>query len=222
MATAITPVVPHGRAWQLGRWLLLLGWLLAAAGASYAPWVERGPAALALTAPDLAEFVKFLPEVRHGTLGAQRLLFLAPLFSVAFATSPIASSEHLACPGWLRAVLLAAVVPLALTLLPPVWSPSVLMANEFRLQTAGCVACLFLVVVSPWLRRLPLRTIVVPLAPLSLASPAIGLWQFGRVQGAVAAAYAGMIVPGWGAWAALIGGGLISLGLLLAWRGQAR
>ncbi len=223
MATAITiHAAPHGWVRQMGRWLLLPGWLITTAGASYAPWVERGPAALVLTAPDLAEFVKFLPEVRDGTLAVQRMLFLAPLFGVALATPLTASLARLAYPGWLRAVLLAMVIPLGLTLLPPVWSPSVLTSDEFRLQTAGCVACLFLVAASRWLGRLPPRPTVVLLVTLWLAAPAVALWQFGRVQAAVAAAYAGPVVPGWGAWAALAGGGVMSLGLLLAGRGPAR
>jgi hypothetical protein len=210
--------------WQAGRWLLLAGWVVAAAGASFAPWVDRAPAALALTAPDLAEFVKFLPEVRSGALAVQRLLFLAPLFAVTLGAPLAASSARLAYPAWLRGLAAAAVVPLALTLLPPVWSPAVFTAAEFRLQTAACVLCLGLAAASPWLRRLPLAPLTVLLAlllaALALAAPAAALWQFRGVQPAIAAAYASPVVPGWGAWAALTGGALMDVGLLFAWGGR--
>ena len=208
------------RLWQAGRWLLVMGWLLAAAGDSFAPWVYRAPAALALTAPDLAEFVKFLPEVRDGTLTVQRLLFLAPLFGVVVGAPLVVSSARLAYPGWLRGVMLAAVVPLALMLLPPVWSPPVLMDAEFRPQAGCCVLCLLLVAASTGLRRLPFAPLAALLAGVWLATPFAALGQFLGVQAAVSAAYASPVAPGWGVWVALSGGALMSAGLLLAWIGQ--
>jgi len=227
MTTATTErTTTHGRLrllllpLQVGRWLLLAGWLLAAAGASFAPWVDRAPAALVLTAPDLAEFVKFLPEVRSGALAVQRLLFLAPLFAVALGAPLATTSARLAYPAWLRGLTAAAVVPLALTLLPPVWSPAVFLAGEFRLQTTACVLCLALAAASTWLRHLPFAPLALMLAALWLAAPAGALWQFRVVQTAISAAYAGPVVPSWGAWATLVGGALMGVGLLLAWRGQ--
>ena len=114
---------------------------MALAGGSWAPWVDRAAAALVLTAPDLAEFVKFLPEVRCGALVVQRLCFLGPLFVVLVTTPCVIGARSLDYPGWLRGLVLAVAATLALLLLPPVWSPPVLLADEFRLQTAGCVLC---------------------------------------------------------------------------------
>jgi hypothetical protein len=202
-----------------GRWTLLVGLLLVAVGASFAPWVDRPAAALMLTAPDLAEFVKFLPEVRTGSLTVHRLLFIFPLFVTTFALPLVVTNRRLAYPGWARWPVLVAVIPLSLTLLPPVWSPGVLLSAEFRLQTSACILCLGMVVAARWLRLMPLRPIVALLVPLSLAAPALALWQFFAVQEAVTHAYASPIVPGWGAWIAVVGFGLVVFGMLLVLRG---
>ncbi len=203
---------------EIGRWGLLAGLLLAAVGAAFAPWVDRPPAALVLTAPDMAEFVKFLPEVRAGSLAVQRLLFLLPLFVVTFSLPWVVSARRLAYPGWVRWPVLLAAVPLSLTLLPPIWSPAVLLSAEFRLQTVACLLCLGLAAASCWLRGVPLRPLVTLLLPLSLAAPALALWQFFVVQEAVAHAYASPIVPGWGAWGTIVGFALTVLGALLILR----
>jgi len=210
--------VPRG-----GRWVLLGGCLLAAAGASFAPWVDRPPAALVLTAPDLAEFVKFLPEVRSGALPVHRLLFLLPLFVVTLSLSLVVMSPRLAYAAWVRRLALALVVPLSLTLLPPVWSPGVLLSAEFRLQTMACVLCLALVVASRWLRHLPPQPLTAFLLCLWLGAPLLALWQFWTVQAAVTSAYASPILPGWGGWATAVGCGLMIVGRLVeAWKLGAR
>lgn len=199
----------------VGRWLMLIALLLAAGGASFAPWVDRPAAALKLTAPDLAEFVKFLPEVRNGSLSVQRLLFLLPLFVTSFTLPLVVASSRLAYPRWARWPILVTVVPLSLTLLPPVWSPAVLMSAEFRLQTIGCIFCLVLVAASRWLRWVPVRILMAILVPLSLAAPAVAFWQFYVVRAPVSQAYAGPIFPGWGTWATIIGFAMTITGGLL-------
>jgi hypothetical protein len=208
------PAVPP--LWQTGRWLLILGWLGAAAGAACAPWVDRASAALVLTAPDLAEFVKFLPEVRGGALATERLLFLAPLFVVLGSAPLVVTSASLAYPGWMRVVALAIAAPLALFLLPPVWSPPVLLADEFRLQTAGCGMCLVLIIGSRWLSHLPTAVLRLSLPPLWLVAPLLAVWQLEQLQPAVSSAYGSSVAPAWGAWATLLGGGIMSIGLWLS------
>ena len=202
----------------IGRWLLLAGLLLAATGASFAPWVARPSAALVLTAPDLAEFVKFLPEVRAGWLHIYRLAFLLPLFVATCALPPVITARWLAFPGWARWPVLASVVPLALTLLPPVWSPTVLLSAEFRPQTIGCAACLGLIAAVRWLRWAPRHLLMALLLPLALAAPALALWQFFAVRAAISHAYASPIFAGWGAWTTILGFTLTVLGGLLAAR----
>lgn len=199
---------------NLSPWMLLGGLLLAAIGASFAPWVDRAPAALVLTAPDLAEFVKFLPEVRDKTFAVHRLLFLLPLFVATCALPMLVTAHRIAYPGWVRWPILVMTIPLSLTLLPPVWSPTVLLSAEFGLQTIGCAFCLSLVIVSRWLGRVPLRPLVALLAPLSLVAPSLALWQFYVVREAITRAYASSIGPGWGAWATLAGFTLTITGAL--------
>ena len=206
----------------LARWLLLAGLVLAAAGASFAPWVDRPPAALILTAPDLAEFVKFLPQVRDGSLRVHRLLFLFPLFLASLALPLVVQSRRLVYPGWTRWPALAVVLPLALSLLPPVWSPGVLLSPEFRPQTAACLFCLGLVAISRWLRWLPLRPLLAILIPLAVAAPVLALWQFFVTRPAIARAYAGLIAPGWGAWATTAGFLLVIMGAALTWASLRR
>lgn len=195
-------------------WGLLAGTLLGAVGASFAPWVSRPPAALVLTAPDLAEFVKFLPEVRDGSLVVYRLLFLLPLFVYTAALPMIIYARRLAYPGWIRWPVLVLVIPLSLTLLPPVWSPGVLLSAEFRAQTVAFVLCLSLLVATRWLGRVPLRPLTTLVAFCSVIAPALAFWQFFVVRGAVARAYASPVNPGWGAWALLVGLALILFGAL--------
>ncbi len=199
----------------IGSWAFLGGLLLAAAGASFAPWVTRPPAALVLTAPDLAEFVKFLPEVREGTLKVSRLMFLSPLFVTALTLPLSVAVSRLDYPRWIRWAVLITVIPLSLTLLPPVWSPDVLMSTEFRPQTIACALCLSLVVLNHWLGRTPFRLVLSLSVLLSLAAPALALWQFLVIRGAVARAYASPIAPGWGTWTTLAGFGVVILGALL-------
>jgi hypothetical protein len=167
-----------------------------------------------LTAPDLAEFVKFLPEVRNGTLAVHRLLFLLPLFVATCALQVLVTARQIAYPGWVRWPILVMAIPLSLSLLPPVWSPMVLLSAEFGLQTIGCTFCLSLVIVSRWLGRVPFRPLVALLALLSLAAPALALWQFFVVCEAITRAYASSIAPSWGAWATLVGFALTIIGVL--------
>ena len=63
-----------------------------------------------------------------------------------------------------------------------------------------------------------MRPLVALLLPLSLAAPALALWQFFVVQEAVARAYAGPIVPGWGLWGTVAGFTLVILGAILILR----
>ncbi|MGQ9501079.1 MAG: hypothetical protein ACUVSF_12290 [Anaerolineae bacterium] len=193
---------------------------MAIAGASWAPWVERPAAALVLTAPDLAEFVKFLPEVRSGALEVQRLFFLAPLFLLTLGT-PLAFGPMVPRSlSWLRVLIRLAVLPLALMLLPPVWSPFVLISDEFRVQTLGCVICLLLALVwrSHW--HVP-RLFLILLSLGWVAAATLAVWQFMKAQQAIAHAYASPIVPGWGAWATLGGSLLMSVTLWLGWNNES-
>jgi hypothetical protein len=194
------------------RWVLLITSLAAAYGASFAPWIYRPPAALILTAPDLAEFVKFLPEVRSGSLSVHRLAFLAPLFTITLSLPIVVSSRWAYYPKIIRVGILAAVVPLALTLLPPVWSPPVLTSTEFRAQTVACLVALALTAASIWVHKLPGAALSF-LPILWLTGTALATWQFSLILPSIATAYASPVTPGWGLWLIIAS----SIGTLAAW-----
>lgn len=198
--------------------LLALGLLLAGIGGGFLPWIWRAPVAQQLTAPGLAEFIKFLPDVRLGQLQPERLYFLLPLFVAALALPLISANHKLILPLWLRWLLRLAVLPLALAGLSPVWTPAILMAPEFRLQTLLAGLAVGLAVIAPLLQKLPLTPLLLLLLAGSLPGLGLAWWQFSLVQSSIAVAYHEPISLGWGWWLtvagvilSLIGGAITSL-----------
>lgn len=190
-----------------GSRLLALGLVLTGIGGAFAPWIWRESVALQLTGPGLAEFVKFLPEVRTGQVQVQRLYFLLPLFMAMLLLPVLSAQPRLPLPGWGRWFLRLVTIPLALASLSPVWTPAILVAPEFRLQTLLASIAIGLAVVAPLLKRLP------PVIPALLAvggGPAalgLPLWQFKLVQAGISQAYHEPVSPGWGWW--LTAGGIV-------------
>lgn len=195
----------------MASWLVALGLLLAGLGGAFLPWIWPEPVALQLTAPGLAEFVKFLPEVRYGQVQLQRLFFLLPLFLAMLALPLFMANRRLTLPVWLRWLLRLAVIPLALAALSPVWTPAVLVAAEFRLQTVLAVSAVGLAVIAPLLQNLPLKLLAGLLVAAGLAALALPLWQFSLVQAGVAQAYGETITLGGGWWLTTVG---VSLSLI--------
>lgn len=167
-----------------------------------------------LTAPGLAEFVKFLPEIRLGQLQIERLFFLLPLFTVILALPLFVENRRLALPAWLRYPLRLAVLPLALAGLSPVWAPDVLLAPEFRLQTLLALVALGLAVLAPLLQALPLRLLAGLLLAAGLAALVLPPWQFSLVQPGLVEAYHQPVSLGWGWWLTAAGLGLSMAGAL--------
>lgn len=196
----------------LARWLLLLGLLVAGIGGAFLPWVWRPPAALQLTAPGLAEFVKFLPEVRLGRLQIERLYFLLPLFVSMLALPLVAENKALALPTWLRWLLRLLVVPLALAALSPVWTPAILISPEFRLQTALAGLAIGLAIIAPLFGWLPLRLMTIFLVGFALFALILPAWQFWLLRPGLAAAYGEPVSLGWGWWVTAAGLGLSVIG----------
>jgi hypothetical protein len=197
---------------QPAAFVLAAGLLLAGAGGAFAPWVWRAPVALQLTAPGLAEFIKFLPESRTLQVQVERLYFLLPLFVAMLALPLFAENRRLALPGWLSWLMRLAVFPLALAALSPVWTPTVLTAPEFRQQTLLALTAMGLAVIAPLLKGLPLKVMIGMLALAGLAAIALPLWQFGLVQPALSAVYYEPVSPGWGWWLTVLGLGLSLIG----------
>ena len=194
-----------GKKSKIAAWILSVGLLLTGLGGGFAPWVYKEGVALQLTALGLAEFVKFLPEVRLGQVQVQRLYFLLPLFVASLALPLIAINRQLMLPGWWRVLLRLAVVPLALASLSPVWTPTVLVSVEFRLQTVLAAGAMALLVISPLLKKLPVKLLAVLFCISGVVTIALPLWQFGLVRAGIEEAYHEPILLGWGWWLMLVG-----------------
>jgi hypothetical protein len=173
------------------------------------PWVPHAAAGLVVTGLDLAEYVKFLHPIRSGEIGIWREGFYLPLVAVSLTLSLIAYRADLRYPWPVRIGMLILAGIAALNLLPPAWSPPLLMTAEFRLQTAALLLCLGMTAISPFLALLP-RIIsgaaILVLAVLALILP---IANFLRILPAIEAIYGHAITPGWGLW--VLGMGLVGM-----------
>jgi hypothetical protein len=184
----------------MASWLLALGLGLLGVGGAFLPWIWYEPVALQLTAPGLAEFVKFLPQVRYGQVPLQRLLFLLPLFVALLVLPLISVNQSVILPGWLRWVLRLLVLPLALAALSPVWTPAILIAPEFRLQTLLAGLAVSLAAIAPVFKNLPVKLLLVLVWGGGLAALILPLWQFSLIQAGLSEAYHQPVSLGWGGW----------------------
>ncbi|MDM8529787.1 hypothetical protein QUF63_01350 [Anaerolineales bacterium HSG25] len=192
------------------NYLIVLGLFLTGMGGGFIPWIWRDAVALQLTAPGLAEYVKFLAEVRNGIIQVERLYFLYPLFGAMLLLPLFAENQRLNLPRWLRWSLRFTVIPLALASLSPVWAPDVLLTSEFRLQTMLAITALGLTVIAPLLRQIPLWILVSALFIIMPTSLYLSMQTFWLVHTPIEYTYHEAVVLGAGWWVALIGG-LISL-----------
>jgi len=197
---------------KAGSWLLALGLFFTGAGAGFAPWVWHESVALQLTAPGLAEFVKFLPEVRTGQMKVERLFFLTPLFLVMLLLPLLIVNKGLTLPQVLRWGLRLVVIPLALVALSPVWTPAILISSEFRWQTVLTLLSLGLVVVASFFKRLPLKVLIITLIGGNLISVVLAGRQFSLVQSAITEVYHEPVGLGWGWWLMVTGMLIANLG----------
>ncbi len=171
----------------------------------WGPWVDHYTAALILSGPDMGEFVKFLPEVRTGTETMVRQFFYLPPFVATISLALIAGNKRLNYPPIIKAVMLLTAIPLSFALLPPVFTPSLLLSAEFRAQFAALLLC-WALLASYWLlRHLPVKIIAGLITPLSLVAASLPLWQFLSIREALGAAHGWPIAPGWGLWTTIAG-----------------
>jgi hypothetical protein len=185
--------------------LASLATLIVGTAGYWGPWVAHRDAALVLMGQDLGEFVKFLPEVRGGTLTVIRQVFYLPPFAACLALALLASHHRASYGRWVRALLLAAIFPVSLALLPPIVSPPVLRSPEFRLQVIGMLICWALLPGAWLLSRLPARVQSAALALVGLLGAGPALWQFARILPATARVYGGGTAIGWGLVATVLG-----------------
>ena len=189
----------------MSSWLLTSGLFITGLGGAFLPWIWRESVALQLTGPGLAEFVKFVPEVRTGQIQVERLHFLLPLFSAMLMLPLLAANKRLDLPVWLRQSLKLAVIPLALASLSPVWSPAILMNMEFRLQTIAALIAIVLALIAPIFGNLPLKALVAVSTVANIMAIGLAGRQFNLVQSAITAVYHEPIALGWGWWVTVAG-----------------
>lgn len=201
---------------RVGSWLTAGGLLLTGTGGAFLPWVWRDSVALQLTGPGLAEFVKFLPQVRTLQIELDRLHFLLPLFLAMLALPLFAVNKELNLPTWLRWLMRLVVFPLALAAITPVWKPDVLIAEEFRLQTILAITAMGLAVIAPILKNIPLKILVGAFMVAGVAAILLPIQQFALTQPGINEAYSETVHLAWGWWLTVTGyvismvGGLIS------------
>jgi hypothetical protein len=160
-------------------------------------------AGLVVIGLDLAEYVKFLPQVASGKTAIQREIFYLPLFAGSVTASLLASRRYL--PTWFRWALALSAAPLAVAMLPPAWSPGLLLQGEFRIQVIAIGLCLALVPGIVVTRYLPDWLVLVTIALLALMS-AIGLaWAFFQVRPVIALVYRRPPPLGWGVYLSFVG-----------------
>ena len=180
----------------LTRWLWPFACLLVLAG-YFGSWVAHPTAGLAITGLDLGELVKFLPEIRDGSITVWRQGFYLPLVVVSFTCSMLAYRITYAYHPALRLALLLAGAVAALNLLPPAWTPAILLEPEFRVQTLVLALCLAMIGVSPLLSLLPSAPVYGLLALFCVLTVAVPTQGFLRVLPSIAALYGHALRPAW-------------------------
>ncbi len=182
----------------LGIALVLVGY--------WGPWVNHKAAALVLSGLDMAEFVKFLPEVRAGTEFVIRELFYLPPLAAALCLALIGSNRLWHYPLWARAIMVTIAIVLAIIVLPPY--PFVLQAlgsDEFRRQFLMGTGCLAVIAGLLFYRRLSRAVVASLLIVVSLAGAIPPLWQFLSIRSALDRVYGQPIHIGWGLWLMAVG-----------------
>jgi len=170
----------------------------------YGPWVPHKAAGLVVLGLDLAEYVKFLPDVISGRVVLRREIFYLPLCAASIGAG-LAASRRATLPAWARGLLAVASIPCAAAMLPPAWRPTTLLLPEFRLQVAGILLCWLLVPATRLTRYLPDRLILALIALLSLAAALAPAWGFLQIHAGIEALYRQALPLGWGFWANTLG-----------------
>jgi hypothetical protein len=201
-----------------GRWLWPLGLVLAVVG-YFGAWVPHKATALAVTGFELAEFVKFFPQVQGGTVPITRELFYLPLvitcillslFTAWSAVRPV----RLIVPLALVAVLLAILLPYSVVdATRQVFTARVLFPVRIDPQYEGQLVLVLvgavLTLLTPLARLLSRRGRVVLIALLVFVGIVPTLWQFALFHPLVVALYDAPVGLGWGLVACVLGFALL-------------
>ena len=186
-----------------------LGILLALVG-YWGPWVDHKTAALVLSGLDMSEYVKFLPEVRDGSVRVFRELFYLPPLAAALCLALLTGWLWTRYPAFLRAIMPSSAAGLCIVVLPPY--PFVLHAltsAEFPGQFILAVLCLILIAAFPLYRRLPAKLANLILIALALLGTFPAVVQFFAIRPALNRAYGWPVQVGWGLWVMVVGFGSV-------------
>lgn len=159
------------QAWRARRWALVISPLVLALVGYFGAWVPHRAAGLVLTGVDFAEVVKFIPEVQSGQIRLLREAFYLPLLAGSLIATLLAGRRSL--PRSVRLIAFCAAFPLALAMLPPAWSPGLLLDPAFRIQVLAILFCGLAVFLIPLTRLLPDELVLLIIAILGLAA---ALW----------------------------------------------
>lgn len=171
----------------------------------FGPWVNHDAAGLVIMGLDLGEYVKFLPAVRAGEVTLWRPGFYLPLVAVSLMCSLSAFRFEMHYPLPARAALLAIAAITALNLLPPAWTPGLLLTPEFRTHTALMLACLGLMLISPLLALLPMTISYAVVTVVAAAAIWLPISQFLAVLPGISELYRRELSPGWGVYCSATG-----------------
>jgi hypothetical protein len=189
---------------RLRRWLPIIPPLLLALAGYFGAWVPHRAAGLVIAGVDFAEVVKFIPEMQGGQISVLREAFYMPLVAASLTATFVAGRRRL--PRWLRFVALMAAVPLALAMLPPAWSPGLLLQGEFRIQVLAIAFCLLAVPLIALTRLLPDGLVLLLAALLALAAAVWPTWSYLQVLPPLRALYETQaLLIGWGFWLSVAG-----------------
>ncbi len=118
-------------------------------------WIAHPAAGLNILGVDLPEYVKFVPEARYGVIPINRLVFFAMPLSLALGLILLAS-VRMQLSVWVRGLAGLLAIPVALSMLPPAWTPGLLMTPEFRAQTLVIMALMAATLLIPlWKQLIP-------------------------------------------------------------------
>lgn len=202
------------------RILLGLAGLILAVVGYWGPWVDHFTAALVIPGFDLAEYVKFLPEVRAGTVPVIRELFYLPAPAAGLCLALITGWQRRRLPAWATALLAILAAGLALIVAPPPdfiirFVQDVALRAEWGRQALLAVGT-FLAVVAGlmWARRLSWPVIALFISLIAVAGTAIPLWQFFAARPAIERVYNRPVTLGWGLWLMPLG---FALTVATAW-----